>query len=94
MKNHIRGLTALLVVSALLPVACGTQKKAATYRQEDSSLQEVLQVQTEQVAKAVTDSVQYRFQSLQAGDDGIEGDIHRADSDESGAGDDTDAEPP
>lgn len=28
-----------------------------------------------------------------AGDDGIEGDIHRADSDESGAGDDTDAEP-
>lgn len=65
MRNHIRGLTALLVVSALLPVACGTQKKAATYRQEDSSLQEVLQVQTEQVAKAVTDSVQYRFQSLQ-----------------------------
>lgn len=29
-----------------------------------------------------------------AGDDGIEGDIHRTDSDESGAGDDTDAEPP
>lgn len=65
MKNHIKGLTALLVVSALLPVACGTQKKAATYIQEDSSLQEALQVQTEQVAKAVTDSVQYRFQSLQ-----------------------------
>lgn len=26
-ENHIRGLTALLVVSALLPVACGTQKR-------------------------------------------------------------------
>lgn len=65
MKNHIRGLTALLVACALLSVACGTSKKATTYSQEDSQLQEVLQAQTEQVAKAVTDSVQYRFQNLQ-----------------------------
>lgn len=65
MRNHIRGLTALLVACALLSVACGTSKKAATYSQENSRLQEALQSQTEQVAKAVTDSVQYRFQNLQ-----------------------------
>lgn len=65
MRNHIRGLTALLVAGAFLSVACGTQKKATAYRQEDSRLQEVLQNQTEQVAKAVTDSVRYRFRNLQ-----------------------------
>lgn len=65
MRNYIRGLTALLVTGAFLFVACGTSKRATTYSQEDSQIQEFLQSQTEQVAKAVTDSVQYRFQNLQ-----------------------------
>lgn len=65
MKEHIRGLTALLVASAFLSVACGTQKKATTHLQEESQIREALQAQTEQVAKTVTDSVQYRFQNLQ-----------------------------
>ncbi len=65
MKNHIKGMTVLLVAAALLCAACGTTKKATAYRQEESQIREALQAQTEQVAKTVTDSVQYRFQNLQ-----------------------------
>lgn len=65
MKNHIRGMTVLLVAAALLCAACGTTKKATASRQEESQIREALQAQTEQVAKTVTDSVQYRFQNLQ-----------------------------
>lgn len=65
MKNHIMGMTILLVAAALLAVACGTTNKTARYGQEESRLQEALQAQTAQVAKAVTDSVQYSIRNLQ-----------------------------
>lgn len=94
MRNHIRGLTALLVVSALLPVACGTQKKGGNVQTGGLQSSGGSSGPNGTGREGSNGQRSVQVPEPAAGDDGIEGDIHRADSDESGAGDDTDAEPP